>query len=78
MNPLSAFNDWQSETPMNHPEIPYRAEEARDIHKCLECLGSMADIIRIRAIWKARRDFEFPDWRETYDQDFAEWIRQTA
>lgn len=63
---------------MNHPDYPYRAEEARDIHKCLECFGSAIDVARVGTLWMARRDFEFPNWRETYDRDFAEWIRQTA
>lgn len=62
---------------MTHPSYPYRDEESRDIQKCVECMGSMADVRRIRKIWKERRDFEFPGWMSVYDQQFAEWLKQT-
>lgn len=81
MNPLDAFNEWHSEQKekfMTLPDYPFRAEEARDIQKCLECLGSTADVIRIRLGWRERRNWEFPDWRFQYDREFAEWINHTA
>ncbi len=81
MNPLSAFNEWNNEqkaNPMTHPTYPFRAEESRAINALLKMKASADDIERCRRSWKARRDFEFGEgWREVYNKQFEQWLKQT-
>lgn len=62
---------------MKHPKIPLQDEQKQEADKLdmSNPIRFVAELVKLRKQFKARRDAEFPGWLQKYEAEMQEWFK---